>query len=263
MNIYNLKNKNIIITGAFGLIGSELSKVLLKNNNKLVLIDLNIDKKSKNYNYFKKKRASIFDIDLKDKKNLEQFFKQNKSSLKKINTLVNLASVDRKIGDNDLFEVGFHEYSNKLIKEMVENNLIGNVNICQEICKLFIEEKIKNGNIINVASTYSLVAPNENFYDGKKNKPIDYVVSKGSIPILTKYIATTYGKYGIRCNYLVPHGVIKKPGKKILKKFKKFSPIGRPCKINEIIDPIIFLISDSSKYMTGSSLVVDGGWTAW
>ena len=55
MNIYNLKNKNIIITGAFGLIGSELSKVLLKNNNKLVLIDLNIDKKSKNYNYFKKK----------------------------------------------------------------------------------------------------------------------------------------------------------------------------------------------------------------
>ncbi len=263
MSILNLKNKKIIITGAFGLIGSELSKVLLKNNNKIILIDFNINKSSKNYIYFKKKGVSIFDIDLKDKKKLEQFFKKKSTFLKKSNTLVNLASIDRKISDDKLFNINFHEYPNKLIKEMVENNLIGNVNICQEICKYFIKNKIKNGNIINVASTYSLVAPNQNFYDGKKNKPVDYVISKGSIPILTKYIATTYGKFGIRCNYLVPHGVIKKPGKKILKKFKEYSPIGRPCTISEIIDPIIFLISDSSKYMTGSSLVVDGGWTAW
>ena len=263
MSIFNLRNKKIIITGAFGLIGSELSKVLVRNKNKLILLDFNINKNSKNYIFFKKKGVSIFDIDLKDKRNLEQFFKQKNNYLRKTNTLVNLASIDRKIRDENLFNVSFHDYSNKLIKEMVENNLIGNVNICQEICKYFVKNKIKNGNIINVASTYSLVAPNQNFYNGKKNKPIDYVVSKGSIPILTKYIATTYGKFGIRCNYLVPHGVINKPSKNILKKFKKFSPIGRPCSINEIIDPIIFLISDSSKYMTGSSLVVDGGWTAW
>ena len=213
MSMFNLKNKKIIITGAFGLIGSELSKVLIRNGNKLILLDFNINKSSKNYIFFKKKGALIFDIDLKDKKNLEQLFKQKNNFLKKSNTLVNLASIDRKISDDNLFNVSFHDYSNQLIRETIENNLIGNVNICQEICKYFIKNEIKNGNIINVASTYSLVAQIKIFIMVKKINQL--IMFYQSYSILTKYIATTYGKFGIRCNYLVPHGVIKKPGKNI------------------------------------------------
>ena len=118
---------------------------------------------------------------MKDKKNLEQFFKQKNNFLKKSNTLVNLASIDRKISDDNLFNVSFHDYSNQLIRETIENNLIGNVNICQEICKYFIKNEIKNGNIINVASTYSLVAPNQNFYNGIKKINQLIMFYRGSI----------------------------------------------------------------------------------
>ena len=263
MSVYKLKNKKIIITGALGLIGSTLSETLIKNKSQIILIDYNINKENKFYKFLKKKKCQIFDLDLKDKKNLDFFFNKEKNILKDYNTLVNLASIDRKLRDEKLFKINFHKYPSTLIREMVDNNLIGSVNICQAVCDLFIKNKTKNGNIINVASTYSIVSPNLNFYDSRKNKPIDYVISKGSIPILTKYIATAYGKYGIRSNYLVPHGVINKPNRKILNNFKKFSPIGRPCELKEIVDPIIFLISDASKYMTGAPLIVDGGWTAW
>ena len=260
---FALKNKKILITGSMGLIGRSLSETLIRNGNEIIMIDFKINKKSKDFKGLKKKNIPIFDIDLYNKRKVATFFKTQKKKLKGLNTVVNLASIDRKIGSGDLFKTNFHNFDTKLLKQSIDNNLIGSVNICQESCKFFIDNKVKKANIINIASTYSLVSSNPNLYGRKKNKPVDYIISKGSIPILSKYIATNYAKQNIRCNCLIPHAVIKNPSKKFLTQFSKLSPIGRTCSIKEIIDPLIFLISDGSSYMTGSTLVVDGGWTAW
>ena len=112
------------------------------------------------------------------------------------------------------------------------------------------------------------MAPNLNLYNDSWsknmiNKPIDYVISKSSIPNLTRYIATQYGKKSIRCNCLVPHAIFNNHDKNFQKKFSKLSPLGRMCNVEEILGPLIFLASSASSYMTGSVLVVDGGWTAW
>ncbi len=262
--ILKLKNKKILITGALGLIGSKLATRLAKNKNKIILIDYKINKKNKIYSKFKKQNIPIFDIDLKNKNQLQNFFKNQKQKLQGLNTIINLAAIDRKIDNKtSLTQSEFYNFNYNLIKETVDNNLLGTINMCQESCKFFITNKIKNANIINVASTYSIVAPNPLLYSNKKNKPIDYVISKGSIPILTKYIAVNYAKRNIRCNCIVPHAIIKNPPIQFLNKFKKLSPIGRICKIEEVLDPLIFLISDGSTYMNGSILTVDGGWTAW
>ena len=263
LETFALKNKKILITGSMGLIGKSLSETLLKNGNEIIMIDFKINKKDEYFIDLKKKKIPIFDIDLSNKKKLINFFQKQKKILKGLNTIVNLAAIDRKIGSKKLFQTSFHNFEAKLLKQSIDNNLIGAVNICQESCKFFIKNKIKKANIINIASTYSLVSPNPNLYDKKQNKPVDYIISKGSIPILSKYIATNYAKQDIRCNCLIPHAVIKNPSKKFMKKFAELSPIGRICSVQEIIDPLIFLISDGSSYMTGSSLVVDGGWTAW
>ena len=86
-----------------------------------------------------------------------------------------------------------------MIKKSLDINLLGTINISQIFCEYFVKNKIK-GNIINIASTYSIVAPNIALYNKnlssikKMNKPMDYVISKSSIPNLTRYIATNYGR---------------------------------------------------------------------
>ena len=84
----------------------------------------------------------------------------------------------------------------------------------------------KSGNIINVASAYSLVAPNQDLYklnDDEQNifKPVDYVVSKSVIPNFSRYLATFYGKKGIRANTIVPHGIFNDHPEKFVNNFKK------------------------------------------
>jgi len=265
MSVFELRNKKILITGAIGIIGKSLSKRLIENKNELILIDNKPKIKKKKF-YSDIVNCEIYNLDIANSEKVQQFFNENKKELKGVNTVVNLAAIDAK-ADKKKFKKHFHNFSIENIKGSLSVNLIGLINICQESCKLFIKQKI-NGNIINVGSTYSLVAPNINLYKSKNNlevfnKPADYVISKSSIPNLTKYIATSYAKNKIRCNCLIPHAIIKKPTKEFLKNFKMISPIGRICKVEEIINPIIFLISEGSSYMTGSIMVVDGGWTAW
>ena len=155
-----------------------------------------------------------------------------------------------------------------MIKKSLDINLLGTINISQIFCEYFVKNKIK-GNIINIASTYSIVAPNIALYNKnlssikKMNKPMDYVISKSSIPNLTRYIATNYGRQNIRANCLVPHGIKNQHKKDFIKKYSNLSPMGRMSDVSEVIGPIIFLSTKASSYMTGSTLIIDGGWTAW
>ena len=119
----------------------------------------------------------------------------------------------------------FYKYD----KKSLDINLLGTINISQIFCEYFVKNKIK-GNIINIASTYSIVAPNIALYNKnlssikKMNKPMDYVISKSSIPNLTRYIATNYGRQNIRANCLVPHGIKNQHKKDFIKKYSNLSP---------------------------------------
>ena len=263
---FRLYKKKILITGALGLIGSALVKKLIKNKNQLILIDYN--KKNKNdFFYSNKFSHKIYNLDISDDAKVKKFFKNKKVELNNLTTVVNLAAIDEKIKPGKYFNKHFHNFSDSKIKKSISINLMGTINICKAACNHFIKKKI-HGNIINIGSIYSLISPNFNLYNFSKNKdtfnkPINYVISKSSIPNFTRYIATTYAKKNIRCNCLIPHAIIDNPSRKFLLNFKKISPIGRICKVEEIINPLIFLASDASSYMTGSNLVVDGGWSAW
>ena len=115
-------------------------------------------------------------------------------------------------------------------------------------------------------SIYSIVGPNLALYNKKisknfnTNKPIDYVMSKSSIPNLTKYIAINYGRKNIRSNCVVPHGIKNLHKKDFVQKFSNLSPIGRMSDVKEVIANNLFIFKRIS-YMTGSTLIVDGGWT--
>jgi NAD(P)-dependent dehydrogenase (short-subunit alcohol dehydrogenase family) len=121
------------------------------------------------------------------------------------------------------------------------------------------------------ASIYGMLSPIQDIYAYKKEltgvpfiKPVAYSAAKSGIYNLTRYLATYWGRQGIRVNTLTPAGVWRDTQDEIFQKnFCERMPMGRMSREDEYNGSLIFLASKASSFMTGSNLVVDGGWTAW
>jgi len=271
--IFNISEKVILVTGGTGQIGSNISKVFLDNGAKVVFLDKDMSKKEEIINDLKNDskdlsvNAFFFKLDISIEDECIKVIRKIHQQFKKIDVLINAAAIDAKFDHSvkDNFNKEFKNFPINLLIQSLQINQLGLIQITKEVCKYMSDSK--QGNIINLGSIYSLVSPNHNLYDFKNDqksiKPIDYVISKSFIPNFSRYIATFYAKDGIRCNTLIPHGIIQNPRDDFVDNWKIISPIGRLCNIEELYGPFLFLASDASSYMTGATLIIDGGWTAW
>jgi NAD(P)-dependent dehydrogenase (short-subunit alcohol dehydrogenase family) len=270
--IFDLENKVIFVTGAFGIIGKEICASFLRQGAKVVLADnnaalsneiaLQMEQNADSRNFLN------LQVDITDEESIESAVNETVSKFGSLDVLVNNAAIDAKFDKSHVSKINksrFEYYPAELLKKSVDVNLIGTVLMTQVACRQMLKQRY--GNIINVASTYSMVSPNQNLYDfgqGIQNfKPIDYIASKSFTPNFTRYIATFYAPNNIRCNAIVPHGILNDHADEFLQNFAKMSPLGRMCNREELNGPFTFLASEASSYMTGSILMVDGGWTAW
>ena len=160
-------------------------------------------------------------------------------------------------------------------EEYFSVDLTGALLLCQKCIPLM--KKNGGGSIINISSTYGILSPDQRLYDyfNKKltlkekkkgiriEKPIGYSISKSGILNLTRFLATKFAKDRIRVNTLTLGGVYNKNPTEFVKEYSKRTPLGRMADRNEYAGPLLFLASDMSSYMTGSNLVVDGGWSSW
>ena len=147
-------------------------------------------------------------------------------------------------------------------------NLTGAFLCCQAVGKVMVGQG--RGAIVNVSSTYGLVAPDQRLYrrDGEDQqklfKPASYAVTKAGIAHLTRYLAAYWGGHNIRVNTLTPHGIFNAQDEQFLRQILRArTPLGRMADKDEMNGALLFLVSDASSYMTGANLIVDGGWTAW
>jgi NAD(P)-dependent dehydrogenase (short-subunit alcohol dehydrogenase family) len=268
----SISGKVILITGAYGLIGQTISLAFLEQGALVVLADINAEKseevRQKISIRFPGNQYLFLALNITQEKSCEEAIEAIVQKFGRLDVLINNAAIDAKFDKEHTSFVDqsrFENYPAQLLRNAVDVNLTGTILISQSACRQMIKQA--SGNIINVASTYSVVAPNQNLYDygdgDPKFKPIDYIASKSFIPNFTRYLATFYSRQGIRCNAIVPHGVFNDHDAAFLKNFAALSPLGRMCSRDELIGPFTFLASDASGYMTGSLLTVDGGWTAW
>ena len=125
---------------------------------------------------------------------------------------------------------------------------------------------VKSGNkgsIIQLGSIYGLLGQDLNIYEGTEMKEnMSYSIIKGGIINLTRQMASFYGKHGIRVNTICPGGISDSTqNSRFVEQYQKKVPLGRLGDASEIASTALFLASNAASYITGSTLVVDGGWT--
>jgi len=272
-NPVSIKEKVILITGALGQIGQSTSRSFLAQGARLILADVNLSASAdfiRELDTMGISRSNylIQQLDITQEESCQLCVDNAVAQFGRIDVLINNAAIDAKFdksGEGQVNNSRFEFYPVAALRRSVEVNLVGTVLITQVVCRQMLKQG--HGNIINVASTYSLVSPNQNLYDYGSGvsqfKPVDYIASKSFIPNFTRYVATFYARDNIRCNALVPHGIFNNHPEPFLKNWEKLSPMGRMCERAELNGPFTFLASDASSYMTGSVVSVDGGWTAW
>lgn len=261
-NIFDLTGKVIIITGAAGYLGTEYAKALSKAGASLVLADINYKQCVLISSQISKDAIGIIEpikLDLNKKSSIVNFSKIIKKKFTKIDVLINNAAYQ---GNSELRKISVEEFPLKIWENGISTNLTGIFLMCQEIGKIMVEQKF--GNIINISSTYGIVGPDQRIYgDSGQNAAAFYSASKAGVIGLTKYLAAYWERKGIRVNSFSPGGVKRNQTKSFIKNYSDRTILGRMAEKEEYIGPIIFLASDASSYMTGSNLIVDGGWTAW
>jgi NAD(P)-dependent dehydrogenase (short-subunit alcohol dehydrogenase family) len=125
------------------------------------------------------------------------------------------------------------------------------------------------GSIINVSSIYGIVSPDQRLYQYRREsgpafyKPVAYSVSKSALFNLTRYLATYWGPMGVRVNTVTFGGVFDNQDPRFRAEYEARVPLGRMASVDDYNGTVVYLLSDASGYMTGSNIVVDGGWTAW
>lgn len=184
--------------------------------------------------------------------------------------LVNNAAIDMPQGAPPEASGPFENFPVETFREVLDVNLVGTFLVTQAVGGRM-RAVGKQGSIINVGSVYGMLSPVQDIYAYLEEKtgvavfkPIAYSVAKSGIYNLTRYCATYWGRYGIRVNTLTPSGVWR-DGRdaRFQENYTSRMPLGRFAEADEFNGAVIFMASDASRYMTGSNVVVDGGWTAW
>src|SRR4030066_1890266 len=276
MQKFDLTRRVAIVTGGPGPLGKEFCRTLAEAGASVVVADINADGVNAVATNLIQSGYHALGVatDVTQPESVHALIQETLLTFGRLDILVNSAALDPKFDPQALAEMAkrgtvsgtFEDYPLESWKTALDVNLTGTFLCCQAAVAPMLAQG-KKGSIINICSTYGLVAPDQRLYQREGNKtsfkPVYYSVTKAGVLGLTRYLAAYFAGTDIRVNALTPGGIYNNHDDVFLKAYNARTIMGRMANKDELNGALLFLASDASSYMTGSNLVVDGGWTAW
>lgn len=267
---FDMTGKTAIVTGAAGLLGKQFSLTLAQAGAGVVLADLDKSLAESQALFLREQglRAVAVAVDVTDPVSVKAMVKTALEAFGSVDVLVNSAALDPKFDPANLDSQGanaFESYSLESWRQSLDVNLTGTFLATQAAVQPMLAQG--KGVIVNICSIYGLNGPDQRIYpeeNGQKRfKPVDYSVTKAGLLGFTRYLAAYYAGRNIRVNALTPGGIFNGHDTEFVENYTARAILGRMADLDEVNAAMLFLCSDASSYMTGSNLIIDGGWTAW
>lgn len=240
-----LKDKVIIVTGGSGLLGREIVSDLMLKGAVAINADINEDTDLKKNN---------FKIDITSEKSIVDGIETISKYYGKIDGLVNNAYPRTEDWGTKFEDISYKSWQKNVDIQMNSTFLF--------IQKLMPELLKTKGSIVNMASIYGVVGNDMTIYENTNiGTAAQYSAIKGGVINLTRYLASYYGKQGVRLNCVSPGGIFDNQDALFVSNYEKKVPLGRMGTPNDIAPVVSFLLSEEAKYITGQNIIVDGGWT--
>ena len=269
-DLFSVQDKVVVITGGLGQLGRQFSLALVDRGAKVAIFDVQVDEQRVAERFGERcpeDNLLFLPVDVTQRRSIETGLSQVNTRWGAPHALINNAALDSPPNAPAEESGPFETYPESSWDQVMEVNVKGIFLCCQVAGGQMAEAG--RGSIVNICSTYGIVSPDQRIYEYRRTggapffKPVAYSASKSALLNLTRYLATYWAGRNVRVNTLTFGGVFNDQDEEFLKGYCARVPLGRMAREDEYNGAIIFLISDASSYMTGSNLVIDGGWTAW
>lgn len=261
--LMNLKGRRALITGATGGLGRIMADTLAELGADLVLVD----RPGSDFDSLSATLAKRWGVkiehnfcDLEQQEQRVELMDWLKSSSQGLNILINNAAF---VGTSDLqgWGVPFEQQTVETWRRALEVNLTAIFDLCQGLTPML--KAAEGASIINIASIYGEYGPDWSLYEGTSmSNPAAYGASKGGLIQFTRWLATTIAPH-VRANAISPGGVFRNQPEAFVQRYEARTPLGRMATEDDFRGAVAYMASDLSKYVTGQTLAVDGGWGCW
>lgn len=266
---FNLEGKSCIITGGAGILGQHFCRGVARAGAGVAVVDIELEKAvglaEVIRDQFGTKAVGVY-CDVSNPASVNEMVTSVCDVFGKIDLLHNNAA--SKSENLDAFFAPFENYCLDEWRKVMSVNIDGMFLVAQAVGRQMIQQG-KGGSIVQTASIYGIVAPDQRIYEGsiylgrQINTPAVYSASKAAVIGLSQYLATYWAGRGIRVNTLTPGGVESGQNLEFKRRYAARIPLGRMAEPTEMVGALIYLLSDASSYVTGQNIIVDGGLSVW
>ncbi|MCL9775538.1 oxidoreductase [Vibrio methylphosphonaticus] len=251
-----LTKKKIVVVGAGGLLGAQVVKGILKSGGEVIALDINVAAMKERFVSvgiaISEENIHTEELNINDSRMLSEFWE----NVENVSGAVNCTYPRNATYGGNFFDVTLDSFNENI------NLHLGSAFLFSQQCAKYFMRNDSSFALVNVSSVYGVIAPKFEIYDGTSmTMPVEYAVIKSAILHLNKYICAYVKNSKFRINSISPGGLIDSQPEEFIQAYKEQTNGTGMLKAEDMVESVIYLLSDSSKYVTGQNIVIDDGFT--